>query len=379
LTRGGHPYAFRGEADVKEFAFYAQDSITLGRLSLNPGLRYDNYNGLSQGHQLQPRFGLAYRTPWTNTVIRLSYARLFETPYNENLIIASEAASSSQPANPFGTFRSSPPRPGDRNQFNTGLAQAFGRHFALDADYFWKFTRNAFDFDSLFLTPITFPIGWRKSKIDGLAARLTLADTHGFSAYTVMGHTRSRFFGPEIGGLVFNNVPNNGVFRIDHSEEFEQTTNLRYQFGKSGLWTSFSWRFNSGLALPGVVPDYAAALQLTADEQAQMGLYCGDVYGTRFNPITACSSSHFGATRVSIPAAGTENDDLHPTRVSERNLFDAAIGMDDLLHTDGYKIQARFTVLNLTNNIALYNFLSTFSGTHFVTPRTFQLELRLVF
>jgi hypothetical protein len=29
--------------------------------------------------------------------------------------------------------------------------------------------------------------------------------------------------------------------------------------------------------------------------------------------------------------------------------------------------------------VALYNFLSTFSGTHFVTPRTFQVELRLVF
>ena len=219
-------------------------------------------------------------------------------------------------ANPFGTFRSSPPQPGERNQFNTGLAQAFGRYLSIDADYFWKFTHNAFDFDSLFLTPITFPIGWRKSKIDGLAARITLAEIHGFSAYAVMGHTRSRFFGPEIGGLVFNNVPDNGVFRIDHSEEFQQTTFLRYQYGKSGPWASFTWRFNSGLALPGVVPDYASALKLTADEQAQMGLYCGDVYATRFSPITSCSSPVFGATRVSIPPPGKENDDLRPTRVT---------------------------------------------------------------
>lgn len=379
LTRGGHLYAFHGSADVKEIAFYVQDSIKVGRLTLNPGLRYDRYDGLSQGHQLQPRFGLAYRTPWTNTVIRLSYARLFETPYNENLIIASEATANPQAANPFGTFRSSPPRPGDRNQFNAGLAQAFGRHFSLDGDYFWKFTKNAFDFDSLFLTPITFPIGWRKSKIDGLALRVTLADTHGFSAYSVMGHTRSRFFGPETGGLVFNNVPDNGVFRIDHSEEFEQTTFLRYQYKKSGPWASFTWRFNSGLALPGVVPDYASALQLTADEQAEMGLYCGNVYATRFSPITFCNSPHFGALRVSIPPPGKENDDLRPTRVTGRNIFDAGIGMDDLFHTERYKIQARFTVLNLANTVALYNFLSTFSGTHFVTPRGAQVEVRLVF
>jgi len=379
LTRGGHLYAFHGDTDVKELAFYAQDSITLGRLTLNPGLRYDNYNGLSQGHQLEPRFGMAYRTPATGTILRLSYARLFETPYNENLIVASEAAANTQATNPFGTFRSSAPRPGERNQYNTGLAQAFGRHLSFDADYFWKFTHTAFDFDSLFLTPITFPIGWRKSKIDGLAARITLADLHGFSAYTVMGHTRSRFFGPEIGGLVFNDVPDNGVFRIDHSEEFEQTTSLRYQHGKSGPWAAFIWRFNSGLALPGVVPDYASALQLTADEQAQMGLYCGNVYATRFSPITSCNSPVFGATRVSIPPPGKENDDLRPTRVTERNILDASIGIDNLLHTEGYKLQLRVTALNLTNKEALYNFLSTFSGTHFVTPRTFQVELRLIF
>ena len=279
LSRGGRPYPFRGSAEVGEAAVYVQDSIRLGRLTLNPGLRYDRYNGLSRGRGWQPRLGVAYRLPVSGTVLRVSYARLFETPYNENLIIASQASAETGAANPFAAFRSYPPRPGNRNQFNAGLAQQVGRRLLVDGDYFWKFTRNAFDFDSLFLTPITFPIGWRKSKIDGLAARVTLAETHGFSAYSVMGHTRSRFFGPQIGGLIFNDVPANAVFRIDHSEEFQQTTAVRYQRGKAGWWTSFGWRYNSGLALPGVVPDFESAMQLTADEQTQIGLYCGGVVG----------------------------------------------------------------------------------------------------
>jgi hypothetical protein len=32
-------------------------------------------------------------------------------------------------------------------------------------------------------------------------------------------------------------------------------------------------------------------------------------------------------------------------------------------------LSARLTVVNLTDKTAVYNFLSTFSGTHYVTPR----------
>jgi hypothetical protein len=42
-------------------------------------------------------------------------------------------------------------------------------------------------------------------------------------------------------------------------------------------------------------------------------------------------------------------------------------------------VTLRFTVTNLTNNVALYNFHSTFSGTHFVTPRTYAGAIGLVF
>jgi putative ABC transport system ATP-binding protein len=80
--------------------------------------------------------------------------------------------------------------------------------------------------------------------------------------------------------FIFNSQPGNGVFRIDHAEAFQQTTHLRYQLGKEKPWVSFTWRFNSGLALPGRGPDYTSALLLTADQQVQMGLYCGDRFAT---------------------------------------------------------------------------------------------------
>jgi hypothetical protein len=38
-------------------------------------------------------------------------------------------------------------------------------------------------------------------------------------------------------------------------------------------------------------------------------------------------------------------------------------------------LSASMTIVNLTNKYALYNFLSTFSGTHFVSPRSISGQL----
>ena len=65
----------------------------------------------------------------------------------------------------------------------------------------------------------------------------------------------------------------------------------------------------------------------------------------------------------------------NPPRIAPRNLFDASVGHDNLFHGDRYKWSLRFTVINLTNKLALYNFLSTFSGTHYVTPRAVTAEV----
>jgi len=117
---------------------------------------------------------------------------------------------------------------------------------------------------------------------------------------------------------------------------------------------------------------------LTPDQQFQAGLYCGGVHATATTPISPtglCLASQYGSTLLKIPAAGTENDDLNPPRVAPRNLFDVAVGHDNLFGGDKYKWSARLEVVNLTNKEALYNFLSTFSGTHYVTPRAITATL----
>jgi hypothetical protein len=59
--------------------------------------------------------------------------------------------------------------------------------------------------------------------------------------------------------------------------------------------------------------------------------------------------------------------------VKPRHVFDIGIGTDNLFHTEKReKVTARFEIANLTNKVALYNFLSTFTGTHFLQPRMFM-------
>ena len=116
---------------------------------------------------------------------------------------------------------------------------------------------------------------------------------------------------------------------------------------------------------------------LTPDEQAQAGLTCNGVKATPTAgiPNNQCLASQLTSTLVSIPKPGTEDDDRNPPRIAQRNLFDLSLGQDNLFNGDKRRWSARFTAVNLANRDALYNFLSTFSGTHYVTPRTLTAEI----
>jgi hypothetical protein len=379
LTRGGTFFGFRGHADVKELSLYVQDTISKGNWSFNLGIRGDIYRGLSSANEAEPRLGIAYNIKQSNTVLRISYARTLETPFNENLIVSSTGCNVDVIAALIPCVPASSPA-GFRNEFHAGLQQAFGKYLVVDGEYIWKYTHNAYDFSILGNTPVTFPIVWNNSKIPGWLLRASVPNFHGFTALVVMSSVAARYFPPQVGGLGVTVGQGGSVFRIDHDEKFNQTTHLQYQPWSRGPWIGFNWRYDSGL-VAGAVPfatDTTTPVDLTvltADQQLQAGIFCGNQFPTLTSPLTSCAPSQLGATRVQIPAPGTENDDHNPPRIAARHLFDLAVGDDNLFHGDRFRWSARFTVINLTNKEALYNFLSTFSGTHFVSPRSYSAEL----
>jgi hypothetical protein len=415
LTRGGTPFIFRGKGDIKETGLYVQDTITKGSWVFNLGLRGDIYRGFSSGNQAEPRLGIAYNVKPTNTVLRVSYARTLESPFNENLVISSTGC-----ANPVIAALVPPPnlncalgaiQPGYRNEFHAGLQQAFGKYLVFDGEYIWKYTHNAYDFGVIAATPLAFPIEWHNSKIPGYALRLSVPDFHRFTAYVATSSVAARFFPPQQAGVTF--LPAPGVFRIDHDERFNATTHFQYQLWKGGPWYGFNWRFDSGL-VAGSIPCSAntatcslssssadfpnglanipagqvalvnniTGLPLTGDQEFQAGITCDGrpAAPTPTSPALAtCDAAGLRSTLINIPGVGLENDDHNPQRIAPRSLFDMSFGHDNIFHTEKYKWSARVTAINVTNRVALYNFFSTFSGTHYVTPRTVTGEIGLHF
>ena len=182
-----------------------------------------------------------------------------------------------------------------------------------------------------------------------------------------------------------------GVFRIDHDQAFQSTVTARYQRPHNTEWIALTSRFDSGLVVSGI-PDAGAAIGLLSpNQQVSIGLACNGVFATITNPITDCTSKNGAigtvtSKLITLPQGGygpfpsQENDDHNPDRVKPRNVINLGIGSDNLTHREGTtRLTASLAIDNLTNKVALYNFLSTFSGTHFLQPRSFVARIGLTF
>ena len=333
-------------------------------------------------------------------------------------------------------------QPGFRNEFHASLQQAIGKHAVVSGEYIWKYTHNGFDFSILGNTPIFFPVDWHNSKIPGYALRAEVPDIHGFSAYFVASSVAARFFGPQVAGAGATSgvaVGTQYPFRIDHDEKFNQTTHFQYTLHRDGswmdgLWGGFNWRFDSGL-VAGSTPCYGPTdpntpcgnssftpdgnpamlngqpavllvdnnipvttynpvtgnniyLPLTADEEFQSGLACNGDKATPTHQIGVlvpgtsyyeCQANQLTSSLLQVPAPGTGNNDHNPPRVAPRSLFDVSIGKNNIFSKEHFKTDLDLTAINVTNKYALYNFLSTFSGTHYVTPRALTAKITLNF
>jgi hypothetical protein len=337
---GGQVWRFQDRIRPALASAYLQEDVHLGNWFLGAGLRYDRFTvkDLVQG-ELQPRLGLSYHVPATGTVLRASYDRLLITPDNENL-----ALSLSQQAWDLGPGRGTPVpmlRPELQDSTCFGVEQQVGSSVRLMAEYWEKRSRNSADSEQFLNTGVLFPIAADRGLFHGMNVRFELLPVHGFSANLSLGKTRAIFQAPTVGGLQLeasDHAPGER-FLIDHDQKLSAQFGVKYE--EKGFYTQIAGRHDSGLV-------------------------AGDPAGAVGNPDLA-----FGLAYVRQDGEGT-------WRVKPRTIWDLSAGQTFKLQ-DQRSILVSADLLNVLDEKAIYNFLSTFGGTHVVPPRTLAVRIKYRF
>ncbi len=208
---------------------------------------------------------------------------------------------------------------------------------------------------------------------------------HGLSAFIVMSSVAARFFEPQVSGIgaAAGMAARYSASTTTNSSTRPLTCNTsrgRTDRGSASTGaTTAAWSPGRCPARAAIAPTgrtgptpswtYPGSRPTSSSRRGCTAAACHATPTTSISPTGLCPASEYGSKYVSIPAAGTENDDHNPPRIASRSLFDLSIGDDNLFHGEKHKWSLRLSVVNLTNKEALYNFLSTFSGTHYVTPR----------
>ena len=350
-----YPYTAAGGGNILTFvdgfapslaSAYLQDDLKAGRWTFAAGLRYDSYRGRNfTQNELQPRLGLTYTLPGTGTLVRAVYDRLLITPENENLAFSTSQTIWSlvtQSATPVPQLRGE-----TQDSYLVGLEQQLGQVARVSLDYWWKDSRNAADNSQFLNTGILFPISAWKGRFHGMDLRVDTVPIKGWSAYLSAGTVRTLFYSPTIGGLDSAdptvNGPDGTPYLIDHDQKLTAQLGLRYEVG--GFFAQAAVRHDSGLE-------------------------AGDPTTVIGNPDYA-----FG-----IPYVRAETDSLVGLnyRIKARTVLDLNAGQEWKLK-NGQRLSAGLDLLNATDEKGLYNFLSTFGGTHVIPPRTLAAHLKLKF
>ena len=353
LTRGGSFFLFDQSKTVTYVAGFVEDTLRLGGLTAQLGVRYDHNSFPRTESQLQPRVGLAYFVEATNSVLRASYNRVFETPEYENILFSSSAAANSLVPPAVQASRALGGGvllvPSERQDaYDVGVQQAIGKILRLDIDFWRRDSKNAGDQDQFQNTGIVFPLAFAAGKLHGWNVRLDMAPVGGLRGYASIGHVRAVYVPPFVGGLFLDagalDSISGGPFVIDHDEALQIQGGLTYDFGKSGVWAAVTGRYDSGLVTGADIPSLE-----------------GD------------PDNSFAIPYIREHTGG----DLDPNRVAPRTVWNFSVGSD--LARFGLPISLQLDVLNAFDKQGVYNILSTFGGTHVIPPRTVAGRLRYIF
>ncbi len=233
--------------DLEQSA-YVQDLIRLGKWTLSAGLRWDHYHLLVNKTAFSPRLSVARYFPSADLVAHVSYDRVFQTPFFDNILISSSPLVVS--LNP-DTFLRLPVQPSYGNYYEAGITKGFFNQLRLDVNVFDRRVNNYLDDDQLLNTGISFPITFAKAYIYGAEGKIEIPHWHRWNGYVSYSYIVGSVYFPVTGGLFLGDDAEEaltGVGRFWDSQDQRNTvrSRARYEF-TNRLWGAIGLDYGSGL------------------------------------------------------------------------------------------------------------------------------------
>ena len=239
------PFAFQGGLHGGQVSGYAQDHWRpLPNLTLDLGLRWDQFDLLDTYAQISPRVGVAYHIPATHSVVHFAYNRFFSPPPIEYQLLAGYLGHN----NPEEELRVGDPKPYRQHYFEAGWNQQLGSKLRLEATYYHHRGDDSFENTELGDTRIFIPTNFSHARARGAEVALNFNELEriGISGRFQYAYAHVRFVGPIAGGLADEALDVGELVPPAFDQTHTATGNLIYRNRWRGSWAAVTYRFGSG-------------------------------------------------------------------------------------------------------------------------------------
>ena len=333
--------SFQAARPDLEQAAFVEDTIHLGRWTLDAGLRWDHYQLLLNQEALSPRVSLGRYLPRLGTTLHASFDRVFQTPSFENILISS----STQIEALDPQFLRLPVSPSRGNYYEGGLSQGIANRARAEVNIYRRNVANYADDDQLLNTGVSYPISFRKAVIYGAEGKLEVVNLGRLTGFVSYSYMVGNAWLPVTGGLFLGDDAANAAVQLTghfpDSQDQRNTVRTRfaYQFTRR-VWFASGANFGSGLPF-----------QYTGDEADALAQYGAQVID-RIN---------FARGRIRPQLAVT-----------------ASVGVT-LYRKEPFEMHLQADGDNLNNRLNVIDFGGLFSGNAIAPARSYALRLRTTF